>query len=269
MERIQQSMRIANEGLHVKQVRTQVKDCVVLTQAEVVNRAGIFDGETLAKNEIGAGVKTVKIQIRLGGAEGNAKVEHLARRGVQLRMCGKGTNIVESATKIEFPTRLERDRVEFNRQPLLTESEKFSGIRIDANVDWRLEHYTALQTIGLECSSESAEERAPGFFLCRVLRTLNEAAGELYSRAVEAQGANHSIAIEPVVVMEIAARKARWTIHIVGAADELRNVTLNVLDNVRLLARRERKGALDQWCVVFHQSPPTPASSSASSSTAL
>ena len=46
-------------------------------------------------------------------------------------------------------------------------------------------------------------------------------------------------------VLEVAARKARWTVQVISAADEIRNCALNLFDFIRALADFERKGSLD------------------------
>src|SRR5688500_3917753 len=123
--------------------------------------------------------------------------------------------------------------------------------------------------VRLECLPEGTEERAPGFFFHCVFRSLNKAAREQHCTVIKAQRANHPITVEPVVVTETAEREAGWSIHVVRATNEFRNLAFDVFHDVRLFTRRKREGALDERSVVFHQSPPTPASNSTSSATTL
>src|ERR1051325_6384536 len=111
-------------------------------------------------------VKAIEVQVRLARAKGDAKVEHLSRGLVHLWMCREWANVIESTIEVELATCLKRDRIQLDRQTLFTKGQKLSRKGIHTHVDRRLEHHAALQSLRLERSSESAEERASRLFLC-------------------------------------------------------------------------------------------------------
>src|SRR5262249_7742678 len=104
-----------------------------------------------------------------------------------------------------------------------------------------------------------AKPGMPCLLLNPELRGAHPAAGEMCPSVFKTQCADHAVTIEPVTVLERAARESRRPIQVIGPADEIGNLALDLLNEVRLLARRLGEDALDQWSVVIHQSAPFPA----------
>src|SRR6185369_15099541 len=206
-----------------------------------MNRAGILKGETLAENNVRVCVEAIEIQVRLCCSESDAEVEQLACHRVQFRMSSKRADVVECAVEVEFATRLQRDGIELDRQPLFAESQQPPRIMKDADVDRRFEHHSAFQPVRLERRSKSAEQWTSRLFLGNQPGAADKAAGEFHSPRLKSQEANHPIAVEPVVVTKISPRETCGSVHVVSASDKIRKVTFNMLDGVRLFARRERK----------------------------
>src|SRR5207248_6413229 len=88
-ERVHQCPALGDERTHVEEVGAEVEDRVILAEAEVVNRAGVFEPEARAEDEVGRRVEAVEVYVRPGGREGHAEVEDLAGRGVELRVGGE------------------------------------------------------------------------------------------------------------------------------------------------------------------------------------
>src|SRR5260370_4164851 len=147
-------------------------------------------------------------------------------------MSGERADVVESAAEVILAARLERNRIQFPGHALLAEGQQRVLIWINADISRRLKRDSSLHSIILETCAEGAKDRMTRFFLGDEFRASHKAISESHPAALEAQGTNHAIAIEPMTIAEIAARKPRRTVEVVRSANEVRDLALDIFDDV-------------------------------------
>src|SRR5262249_19198501 len=112
-ESLHEGQAVMPQRFHVQDIRAQIEDHVVRAQTTVVYRTGILELGTFAIEELCGRAKAIDIEPWPRWREGNAKIKHLPGRGIQLRMSGKRTDVVQLSPEGAGATRLERHRIEF------------------------------------------------------------------------------------------------------------------------------------------------------------
>src|SRR5262249_39572108 len=80
--------------------------------------------------------------------------------------------------------------------------------------------------------------------------------GELHAPVFKPQGANHTVAIQPVAISEIAPSEACRPVYVVSPAEKSRDRAFDVVNLVGLLTRFQGESPLDQGRKVIHKRPP-------------
>src|SRR5579864_5324979 len=97
-----QQTAAAQEALDIKKVRTQVKDCIMLAQAEVMHRAAVGKGNGFAIAQTFL-VKTVEVQFGSLAGKKDAEVEHLAGVAIKLGMAAIGLASLSLPLNVHCP----------------------------------------------------------------------------------------------------------------------------------------------------------------------
>src|SRR5713226_7468077 len=174
---------------------------------------------------------------------------------IELWMSGKRADIVEGAAEVILAARLERNRIQFPGHALFAEGQQRVLIWINADINRRLQRDSSLHSIILETSAEGAKDRTTRFFFGDEFRASHEAIRESHAVTVKPKGTNHPVAVEPVAITESSARESRGAIEIVGSANEIRDLALDILNDIAPLARFKREGAFYKRSVVIHPTP--------------
>src|SRR5216683_7737892 len=132
-------------------------------------------------------------------------------------MSGERADVVESAAEVILAARLERNRIQFPGHALFAEGQQRVLIWINADINRRLKRDSSLHSIILETGAEGPKDRTTRFFFGDEFRASHEAIRESQSGALEPQGTDHAVAVEPVAIAETAARKPRRTVEVVSS----------------------------------------------------
>src|SRR5262249_32036409 len=125
------------------------------------------------------------------------------------------------------------------------EGEHRARERIHADVDRRLEHDILSQPVARKGRPEAAiQEPARGVLLLQ-LSGLDEAIGEMRSIRAESHGADHAVAVEPMLVTEVAAAESSRTVHVVSPAQRRRDGSAYARHRIRILDGVEKETALE------------------------
>jgi len=158
----------------------------------------------------------------------------------------EGSDVTDGAIEIVVPLRLQGDGVHGDRHGLFAECEKPVGIAVDADVDRRLQHHVPPGLIARERSPETpVDEPTSGIFLLQ-LRGLDEAVREVDPLTGKAKCADHTVAIQPVLVTHSGSLETGRPIYVVRTAKPARDFTLNTGDFVRVLGGVEEKTAFQK-----------------------
>src|SRR5579864_4557500 len=133
-----QQTAAAQEALDIKKVRTQVKDCIMLAQAEVMHRAAVGKGNGFAIAQTFL-VKTVEVQFGSLAGKKDAEVEHLAGVAIELGMGRHRAGVIEPAIEGALPQSFQRDGIQFPRQSLLSKGQQTFAEWINTDVDGRFQ----------------------------------------------------------------------------------------------------------------------------------
>src|SRR5207302_5174071 len=91
--------------------------------------------------------------------------------------------------------------------------------------DGRLQHQAAAQAVSGKRASKSPIEKPPRGIFFPQFASLNEAACKMHSVLLEAQRADHAVAVEPVAIALSRALEPRRAIDVVVPAQPLRHVS--------------------------------------------
>ena len=176
-------------------------------------------------------------------------------------MGGERRHRVQGAGEGEGAAGFEGRRIELPGQPLLAEGKEGVAVWIDADVERRLQGDAAHQAVVRKRGAEGAVEGAAGRLLVDELGAADEAGGELDALApiaiapititAEAQGYDHAVAVQPVLVAHAAEGEAGGTVQVVGAAQEGGNRPLDPQPLGRALGGDGGKGPLQTRSVIL------------------
>src|SRR5260370_13393553 len=147
-------------------------------------------------------------------------------------MSGERADVVDRAAEVILAARLERNRIQFPGHALLAEGQQRVLRWINVDISGRLKRDSSLHSIILETCAEGAKDRMTRFFLGDEFRASHKAISESHPAALEAQGTNHAIAIEPMTIAAIASRKPPRTVELSLSANKLQHLALDIFDDV-------------------------------------
>src|SRR5438309_3494951 len=84
------------KSLQVKQIRTQIEDCMAFADGKIMNRTRIVQRHGLAISQAVA-VEAIEVKPRDLRRKKDPEVEHLACVRIELRMGGEWTGLVETS----------------------------------------------------------------------------------------------------------------------------------------------------------------------------
>src|SRR5262249_44731292 len=105
----------------------------------------------------------------------------------------------------------------------------------------------AVQAASRERRAKSTKQRPAGIAFVQEFRALHVAVCQLNTIAVESESANHTIAVQPMVIPEVLGAEPCGPVQIVDAIDKGRYLSVNTIDGKVIFPKFCRESRIEAW----------------------